>query len=1617
MNHRLSSSHWKKFLPGLLLAILAAVLPAHAQNVGFTADATSGCAPLTVSFTNNSDNGATAYDWNFGLGAHATTRDASKVFTDPGTYNVTLTVTYPGGTRTATVTITVHDVPSPAFTPSITSGCTPLAVSFTDNSTPGSGTISRIVWDFGDGNTAEGATSAHTYTVGGSFSVTTIVENSFGCRKSVTMPNVIRVDETPRVDFTADAPGSCITPHTVNFRSTGPGGLTYAWNFGDAASGGNNTSTAQFPSHTYNAEGRYSVTLTATTTLGCRSVVTKPAFILIERTRADFAVDGPACAGSNVTLRNTTTPAPSSSLWTLADGRTSNATNPSFFFAQPGTYNVTLTSGTPGCEETITKAITVHEPPQASFTANPQNGCAVPFTTQFTSQSIGAASYQWTFGDGQTSTAANPSHTYNAFGFYDVSLRVTSAQGCTDQVAITDYIRVEEPRAQLNISEREGCIPLATSFNVTLATAGSITSYRWDFGDGATSNLPTPSHTYTRQGIYTITVTLEISGGCRLVLTGAVRAGEIPVVDFDGTPKAPCADEPVHFTNLSVPRGTEWRWIFPEDNNREENAENPDHIFRRIGLHDVTLEVSNYGCRRSLTKVDFIRILPPVADFTFTRVCTDRYRVQFVDRSDFGPIMGTPRFWRWDFGDGNTSNVQSPAHVYAQTGEYTITLTVSDGNCESIMRLTLEVIDEKPVITSNESEICAGESVTISRNTLNENNIDRWEWLWGDGTYSPNGGNGISKEYRNPGTYNVVLRITDRNNCMSESNVLPIQVNGAIANFNASGLRCVNEDRLFTDASTSLHGYSITSWTWNFGDGTPEETVQTRPQDYQHIFSTRGTYDVRLSIVDAAGCRTEVTKPVTVIAVNANFNTATQIACQNLGIQFSNTSTGANLSYAWDFGDNTASTALHPVKVYTAPGKYTVKLNIADNEGCSSSIEKIEYITVPDPKADFTVPPTLNVCPPALVQLTNQSTEFVRSVWDFGDGSRSDLESPGHIYNLPGTYTIRLEVYSDGECPASLEKEIRIDGPIGTRTISPLTGCVPHDITLSASSANSVRYIWDLDNGTVQTTTTNSITYKYDRAGVYYPRVVLEDVQGCKVPAQGPRDSVIVDEVKVSFTLDDSQACDQAEILFNNTTTALSKDNHGDALTYAWDFGMTNRTDDVSGAENPRFLYDAVGAYTATLTATSRYGCTDTKTMPVKVSPKPDALIQPVTPICEGETALINGLENKNMPGTRWSWVVDNAPFNTGATALRLPFDQPGTHTVSLIIRNNEGTCPDTSTVNFNVNPLPVLNVTPRQAVVCEGDDLQLQTNASPAQFSWTDYNISDPASPSPRVSPVRDTTYRVTAVNSFGCIRSDSMRVTVSHPFEVRSANATICHGRQTVLSAAGAVRYRWIPATGLSDSDVANPVASPAQTTTYQVVGYGSDACFTDTTRVTVTVNPSPEVNTGGERIIPAGTSQVLNIAGSEDIISWSWFPEKFLNCYDCPSPEATPLTNVTYNISATNRFGCVTVALLPIKLFCNGSTAFIPNSFSPNGDGMNDIFYVRGKGISAVKSFRIFSRWGQQVFERNNCQSDDPSCGWDGRFGGALLNPDVYIYYVEVVCNGNEQMLLKGNITLLR
>src|SRR5690606_35086267 len=141
------------------------------------------------------------------------------------------------------------------------------------------------------------------------------------------------------------------------------------------------------------------------------------------------------------------------------------------------------------------------------------------------------------------------------------------------------------------------------------------------------------------------------------------------------------------------------------------------------------------------------------------------------------------------------------------------------------------------------------------------------------------------------------------------------------------------------------------------------------------------------------------------------------------------------------------------------------------------------------------------------------------------------------------------------------------------------------------------------------------------------------------------------------------------------------------------------------------------------------HGCEDEVTHEITVEPRPESNINPVIPVCLGDPLRISGFENKNLPGTTWQWLVDDVLHSATGNALQLNFTTPGTHDVKLVIRNPNGTCPDTAQTTASINPLPALNVTPKESVLCFGESLQLLSNGGPAQYTWTNYNISDAGS------------------------------------------------------------------------------------------------------------------------------------------------------------------------------------------------------------------------------------------------------------------------------------------------
>jgi gliding motility-associated-like protein len=189
----------------------------------------------------------------------------------------------------------------------------------------------------------------------------------------------------------------------------------------------------------------------------------------------------------------------------------------------------------------------------------------------------------------------------------------------------------------------------------------------------------------------------------------------------------------------------------------------------------------------------------------------------------------------------------------------------------------------------------------------------------------------------------------------------------------------------------------------------------------------------------------------------------------------------------------------------------------------------------------------------------------------------------------------------------------------------------------------------------------------------------------------------------------------------------------------------------------------------------------------------------------------------------------------------------------------------------------------------------------------------------------------------------------------------------------------------------------------------------CFTDTFYQTVRVHQRPTVNLGPDkRGVPGAIIQLH--ADTTKANSIAWKPDDHLSCDDCIDPQATLYKTITYIATVTNGF-CEDTDDIRIIVGCDENLFFIPNTFTPNGDGNNDRFYPMAEGVTKVDRFVVYDRWGEAVHTVLNFAPNDPAFGWDGRYKGAELSPDVYVWYIESTCGDGQKIFLKGDISLIR
>ena len=1594
-----------------LLCLLSFISKAQKPVAGFYSNIKEGCAPLLVQFIDSSKNNPTSWIWDLGNGVTSTQQNPLTTYLNAGTYTVQLIAINSNGRDTITQTnyIIVHDKPTINFSASKTTGCFPLNVQFTDASNANSGTITNWTWDFGDGNTSTQQNPQHTYSVAGSFTVTLQVKNSKGCTSILNKPNYINITDGTKANFNVSA-SSCTLPVNINFTntSTGSGALNYQWNFGDG-----NTSTQPSPTHTYTSNGSYTVTLIATNNAGCKDTLIKANAVTVGTVNADFNFAGTStCQNTVINFTNTSLPTTTNVVWDFGDGTTSTQSNPQKVYISSGNYNVKLVANFGSCKDSITKIITITPKPTAHFTYTPVSSCLAPLTVNFVPVNSAFSAYQWNFGDGTTSTQPNPTHTFTSNGSYTVTLITTNSDGCKDTLVKTNAVVITPPTINsiYGGAPYSGCAPYTNSYQAYITTSDTVVTYQWDFGDGTpVASGSNPTHTYLNTGFYTIKLIITTLHGCTdtLIAPQIIKLYEKPHANFSAFPLNGCAKDSINFTDLSTGTITSFNWSFGDGG--FSFFQNPTYFYTDTGWFTVRLIVSNNNCKDTFKINKYIYINPPIAKFEYTLDCDTPLLRKFIDKS-IGAVT-----YLWDFGDGTTSTDPSPQHIFPGIGTYNVKLTVTNGACVHENTQLISIAFVNPVLTVNGNEHCKYANVTYNVTNILPAYVNYYEWNFGDGTSSA-GGNlqSVTHQYIKSGNVSPFVVIVDGLGCVDTLKLqIPVSIYGPKAGFTNPAGTCINGTINFADTSLTDGIHNITQRIWDNGDGGLD--TLTTPA-YAHQYNNTGFYTVKLKVVDNYGCYDTIVKPNAVLITKpvASFTVSDTIKCANNNIQFNNTSQGVNLTYVWSFGDNLSSTQKNPQHAYSTQGFYDVKLKIKDIFNCTDSIVKPSLVHISNPVASFNFiqGDTLGLCYPYTIQVANSSTSITSINWSFGDGGFSNVNTPSHIYNYVGSYKLTLKAFGYGGCVDSVSKNIIVRGPTGTFSYSPLQFCSPTVVNFTAHTKNNASFVWDFADGVVILSADSVVSHTYKTAGIFKPAIIMIDSAGCQIPIAGI-DTVKVADVTTFIKLPQTQFCDSVQLNLLDSSIAIN-----DTITqYHWNFGDGN----FSTLKNPKHFYNHTGNYTVSIKVTTSLGCTNTDTLqvPLQVVQTPKIAITGDSSACVVTPLNYTGtiLKNDTLP-LSWHWSLANGNTSTLQNPLPQQYNTAGTYNIKAIVSNAVG-CADTVQKNIIIHPLPN-TYAGLDSFVCRGSFITLHATGANTYQWYADTSLSCLTCASPHANPTTDKVFKVIGISSFGCIKEDSVFIKVQQPFSLAiSPNDTLCIGESAQLKAfSDGDIFNWQPTTGLNNPTIANPIATPTTTTVYSVIVNDLKNCFKDTATVEIKVYPIPQFNIV-ESIIQAnvGAQIPLVTTNSTDITKWNWFPKQWLSCYDCPTPTASITDKIKYIAEASNPGGCSTRDEITIEPLCNGYNVFIPNTFSPNGDGANDVFYPRGNGLFTIRSMTVFNRWGEIVFSKRNFSANNASEGWNGTFNGKQLSADVYVYSIEVVCINNESMFLKGNIMLLR
>lgn len=534
----------------------------------------------------------------------------------------------------------------------------------------------------------------------------------------------------------------------------------------------------------------------------------------------------------------------------------------------------------------------------------------------------------------------------------------------------------------------------------------------------------------------------------------------------------------------------------------------------------------------------------------------------------------------------------------------------------------------------------------------------------------------------------------------------------------------------------------------------------------------------------------------------------------------------------------------------------------------------------------------------------------------------------------------------------------------------------------------------DPSTGTSDTSTLSNPTHVYSDSGIYIYKLVVNRGEQCS-------DS-ITQVLKVypgffpSFSVDGE--CINSSIFFTDKSTTR----YGGINGWSWNFGNPATLSDTSNIKNPSYVYANASDYPVRLTISSDKGCAKSITDTISIKAQPDFSLSNDTLICTIDTLQLNSIGKGSV-----SWTPNYNINNIHSFSPLVSPDVPTTYYATLI--ESRG-CIATDSVFVNVVSKVTLNVRP-DTTICLTDTAIINIMSDGLHYVWTPANsIIDNTAKSPSVIPTANTTYHV--VSSIGkCNAAGNIRITaIPYPNANAGTDTSICFPKSYQLHASGGSTYSWSPPIFLNDPDIPDPISTPQESIRYVVQVNDVLGCPKPSYDSVIITVENPIANAG-----PRDTSIVLNQplqlngTGAEFYL---WSPSTGLNNPTLSDPVALLSGSMEYVLKVSTVTGCSSTDTINVLVYKVKPDLFVPNAFTPNGDGKNDTFKPIPIGMRSLNFFKVYSRLGQLVFS-TTVQNQ----GWDGTFKGSPQDSGVFVWVAEGEDYLGKIIFKKGVVTLIR